>query len=109
VGKNKASLGVQYEAVLGGYGSLTPRVDAAYTPASCGDFLCTADVTTGSYTLVNSRVTYWSPKREWSLALEVTNLTNKTYYITKTDTHIGYLAGQIGMPREWALTVRKQF
>jgi iron complex outermembrane receptor protein len=109
VGKNKADIGVQYEAQLAGLGSLTPRVDASYMPGSCGDLVCTAYVQNESYTLLNGRLTYWSPKREWSLALEVTNMTNKLYYITKTYTGAGYVDGQIGMPREWALTVHKQF
>ena len=39
----------------------------------------------------------------------MTNLTNRIYYITKTNTGIGYVDGQIGMPREWAITVRRQF
>jgi iron complex outermembrane receptor protein len=109
VGKNKASVGIQYEVPMANHGSLTPRVDAAYTPAACGDLICSPDVQTAAYTLVNGRVTYWSPGRGWSLALQGTNLTNKLYYITKTSTGIGYIDGQIGMPREWALTVHKQF
>jgi iron complex outermembrane receptor protein len=109
VGKSKGSIGVQYEAPLFGRGTLTPRLDASYTPASCGDLLCSADVQNDSYTLVNGRLTYWSPKREWSVALQVTNLTDKLYYITKTNTGAGYLNGQIGMPREWAITLHKQF
>jgi hypothetical protein len=36
-------------------------------------------------------------------------MTDKLYYITKTTTGVGYIDGQIGMPREWALTLHKQF
>jgi iron complex outermembrane recepter protein len=109
VGKVRASVGVQYEMHLDTYGSLTPRVDASYTPGSCGDITCDADVQNIGYTLLNGRLTYWSPKREWSVALQVTNATNKLYYITKTNTGAGYLDGQIGVPREWAVTLRKEF
>jgi iron complex outermembrane recepter protein len=109
VGKVKASFGIQYELGLSGYGSLTPRLDASYTPSSCGNLTCDADVANQSYTLVNGRVTYWSPKRVWSLALQVTNLTDKLYYLTKAATGVGYIDGQIGAPREWALTLHKQF
>lgn len=94
---------------LNGYGSLTPRLDASYTPASCGNLTCDTDVANQFYTLVDGRVTYWSAKRVWSLALQVTNLTDKLYYITKTATGVGYIDGQIGQPREWALTLHKQF
>ncbi len=109
VGKVKASFGIQYEIGLRGHGSLTPRVDASYTPRSCGNLTCDADVENEPYTLVNGRLTYWSPQRGWSLALQVTNLTDKLYYITKTATGVGYIDGQIAPPREWALTLRKQF
>ena len=109
VGKVKASFGVQYEMDLAGSGSLTPRLDLSYTPAACGDINCTPIVSVDSYTLLNGRLTYWSPKRVWSLALQVTNMTDKVYYITKTTTGVGYVDGQIGMPREWALTLHKQF
>lgn len=109
VGKVKASFGIQYETRLADYGSLTPRLDASYTPRSCGDILCDPDVENQPYTLLNGRATYWSPEKKWSVALEVTNITNKLYYITKTNTGAGYLDGQIGMPREWAVSLRRQF
>jgi iron complex outermembrane recepter protein len=109
VGKTKASFGIQYEALTDGHGSLTPRLDASYTPASCGDLACDSFVQNQAYTLLNGHLTYWSPNKGWSLALEVTNMTNKLYYITKTYTGAYYVDGQIGMPREWALTFRKQF
>jgi iron complex outermembrane recepter protein len=109
VGKNKGDIGVQYEANLFGQGSLTPRVDVSYTPGSCGDLLCDADVQNNAYTLLNGRLTYWAPSKGWSLAMQVTNMTNRLYYITKTNTGAGYLDGQVGMPREWALTLHKQF
>jgi iron complex outermembrane receptor protein len=109
VGKNKGSIGVQYEAPLMDYGTVTPRIDVAYTPGSCGNLDCDANVQNDSYTLVNGRLTYWSPQHVWSVSGEVTNLTNRVYYITKTSTGIGYIDGQIGMPREWAVTVRRQF
>jgi iron complex outermembrane recepter protein len=109
VGMFRASLGVQDELELGGHGSLTPRLDASFTPRSCGDVTCDADVENAPYTLINGRLTYWTPNRVWSVALEITNLTNKLYYITKTNTGAGYLDGQIGMPREWSITLHRQF
>ncbi len=109
IGKNRGSVGVQYEATLANYGSLTPRVDASYWPAFCGDLLCNANVKNDAYTLLNGRLTYWAPKRGWSLALQVTNMTNKVYYLTKSNTGAGYISGQIGEPRLWAMTLNKQF
>ncbi|MGH8221287.1 MAG: TonB-dependent receptor [Steroidobacteraceae bacterium] len=109
VGKFKASLGAQYEFALGGHGSLTPRLDASFTPGSCGDVTCDADVQNSPYTLLNGRLTYWTADRLWSLAFQVTNLTNKLYFITKTNTGAGYIDGQIAPPREWAVTLQRQF
>jgi iron complex outermembrane receptor protein len=109
VGKTRASVGIQYEASLAGYGTLTPRLDASYTPRSCGNITCDPDVANVDYTLANGRLTYWSPKKEWNVSLAVTNVTNKLYYITKTNTGAGYLDGQIGMPRMWWMSVRKEF
>jgi iron complex outermembrane recepter protein len=109
VGKVKASFGAQYEQMLGNAGSLTPRIDASYTPRSCGDLACDSIVENESYTLLNGHLTYWAPGKGWSTTFEVTNITNKLYYITKTYTGLYYVDGQIGMPREWALTFRKQF
>ncbi len=109
VGKVKASLGLQYLMSLNRYGSLTPRLDASFTPRSCGNLACDPNVENESYTLVNGRLTYWSPEKKWSVALQVTNLTDKLYYITKSFTGAGYLDGQIGMPREWAVSLRRQF
>jgi iron complex outermembrane receptor protein len=109
VGKSHASFGVQYETALGGHGTLTPRIDASYTPGFCSDIGCSDYLKVAAYTLVNGRLTYWAPGHNWSAALQVTNLTNKLYYITKTYTGLSYVDGQIGMPREWAVTLHKEF
>lgn len=109
VGKFKASLGAQYELQLGSHGSLTPRLDANFTPRSCGNVTCDADVENHPYTLINGRLSYWTPQRVWGVDLEVTNLTNKLYYLTRTNTGAGYISGQIGPPREWSITVHRTF
>jgi iron complex outermembrane receptor protein len=109
IGKNRASIGVQYLVNIGNYGSVTPRVDLAYTPFSCGDLTCDADVNNPSYTVANARLTYAFSDKHWSAALQVTNLTDKIYYLSRVNTGAGYIDGQIAPPREWALTVRRDF
>ncbi|HTV78612.1 MAG TPA: TonB-dependent receptor [Steroidobacteraceae bacterium] len=109
IGKIRTSLGIQYQVSFGDYGSITPRVDAIYTPASCGDITCDADVNNSPYTLVNARLTYAFPSKKWTASFEVTNLTDKLYYLSKVNTGVGYLDGQIGAPRLWALTLRRDF
>lgn len=108
IGEWKWSLGAQYEALLGdNLGTLTPRVDVAYTPGYCGNFNCDPNVTVESYTLVNARLTWRSADEDWSVALEATNLFDKFYFLNKFATF--YVNGQPGRPREVALTVRRNF
>ncbi|MBU0555923.1 MAG: TonB-dependent receptor [Alphaproteobacteria bacterium] len=108
VGKWKWSLGAQYQADLGDAGTLTPRVDVSYTDGYCGDFLCTPIAVVDSYTLANARLTYETLDKDWSVALEVTNLFDKLVYINKF-TNAWYATAQPGLPRQWAVSVRRRF
>lgn len=108
IGDWKWSVGVQYKADLGDIGTLTPRLDASYTSGYCGDFTCTPIAIVDSYTLANARVTYETADKDWTVALEVTNLFNKLYYLNKF-TNAWYASAQPGMPRQWAVTVRRRF
>ena len=102
----KWSAGIQYEAnVLGG--TLTPRLDVSYLAGYCGDLACDPIASNDGYTLANARLTYRSPDRNWSVALEVSNLFDKYYFINKFVS--SYALGQPGAPREWSLTVRRNF
>ncbi len=114
VPKWKWTLGAQYEIPLGGsFGSLTPRIDVSYqddiySGVSYQDEFVFID----SYTLANARVTWRNPNEDLSVALEVTNLTDEYYYVTLFDLRAagaGLSKAQPGRPREWALTVRKNF
>ncbi|HTY93829.1 MAG TPA: TonB-dependent receptor, partial [Steroidobacteraceae bacterium] len=109
IGKIRASGGIQYRFPLGGSGSLTPRVDVAYTPQSCGDLGCTSVVDNPSYTVANARLTYETNDKHWNAALEVMNFTDKLYYLSRVNTGAGYIDGQIAPPREWAITLRRNF
>lgn len=108
IGDWKWSAGIQYRMELGnGIGSVTPRVDVAYTPGYCGNFNCDPNVKVDSYTLVNARLTYRSTDEDWSVALEATNLFDKYYYLNKFASF--YVNGQPGRPREVAVSVRRRF
>jgi iron complex outermembrane receptor protein len=108
IGQWKWSAGAQYQANLGNLGTLTPRVDVAYTPGYCGDFDCFPNSKVEKYTLVNARLTFETLDKDWSLALEATNLFNKYYYLNKF-VNAWYVDGQPGRPREVALTARRKF
>ncbi len=65
------------------------------------------------YTLANARLTWRDTDRAWEFALEVTNLTDKVYYGSNADLSfipvIGFSWNAPGRPREWALTVKRNF
>ena len=64
------------------------------------------------YTLLNGRLTWESPDGLWSVAGSVTNLTNKAYFYGKLALAVNSLGreqGNIAPPRQWLLTVRRNF
>ncbi len=135
--KWKWNFGAQYEMSIGSMGTLTPRIDVTYqsdiftTPLNQpGDIDPAKTAVTSlanispngaavhldrisSYTLANMRLTYKNRRGDWQASLEVTNLTNKLYYLTQFDNSEGglpgYMAAQPAMGRQWAITVRKTF
>ncbi|MEP7243331.1 MAG: TonB-dependent receptor [Gammaproteobacteria bacterium] len=107
----KWSVGMQYEIHLGTKGTLTPRVDASYQGDlyTNGNNLPTNFI--DSYTLGNARLTWRAGDEKWEAALEVTNLADKYYFLSRTDqfTGAGHSDGQPGRPREWGFTVKRKF
>jgi iron complex outermembrane receptor protein len=107
----KWSLGMQYEIKLGDLGTLTPRVDASYQGDlyTNGNNLATNRIE--SYTLGNARITWRAPEEKWEAALEVTNVTDEYYFLSRTDqfTAAGHSDGQPGRPREWGITIKRKF
>ncbi len=110
--KWKWSFGVQYEMSMGNSGSLTPRVDATYQSSIfTGPINDPLYNKINGYTVFNGRLTWRAPEGGWQTSLNVSNLTNKLYYLTLFDGHAGggYTSGQPAMPREWSVTVKKTF
>jgi iron complex outermembrane receptor protein len=111
VPETKWSLGAQYEFGIGDWGSLIPRVDVSYQ----GDLYTNgANAPTNlieSYTLVNARLTWRDAEGIWEASVEATNLTDEYYFLTRFDqfTLTGITDGQPGRPREYALTVKRNF
>lgn len=134
------SAGAQYRIDMGGYGSLTPRLDASvisrvyYIPlagdctAPMGSVACPFDraklLSTAAsgvaggldyqpgYTLLNGRITWASPDGKWSVSGAVLNLTNKVYFYGKLGLAVDSLGreqGNIAPPRQWLLSIRRDF
>ena len=107
-----ANLGAQYEVVIGNSGSITPRLDWFYTGTIYYDPRNLPLATQPSHSVFNGRITYQTADKDWSLVLSVTNLTNKFYYLSIDDFITSGLAdieGQPARPREWAITVKRNF
>jgi iron complex outermembrane receptor protein len=112
VQKWRWSIGTQYEIGLGSAGSLTPRVDvnsqSAYFSAAINR--APYNLVPGR-TLVNARLTYRDAKDVWQVSLEATNLTDRLYYDGLFDNRgsTSSIQGRPGRPREWAVTVKRNF
>jgi iron complex outermembrane receptor protein len=113
------SAGVQYGIDLGGFGTLTPRLDVAFED----DFdrnTNNVDAATGGRDifghiedrlLMNARLTYRTADENWQLSLEGKNLTDKLYYTDIFDNRgsTASIQGTPGMPRTWAVTLKHNF
>jgi iron complex outermembrane receptor protein len=111
----KWSAGVQYRADMGSAGSITPRLDVNYQAETFTGFDGVGVNRLAQYlpafTMANARVTWRNADEDVSVALEVTNLTNEYYFYSVFDqrNNNGGRIAAPARPREWALTVRKDF
>jgi iron complex outermembrane receptor protein len=110
--KWKWSFGIMYDIGLGTAGTLTPRFDAAYQ----GDiYTLSANRPSNlieAYTVANGRLTWKNFDEDLSVSLEVTNIFDEYYLLTLNDQTVGgqgYTNGQPGRPREWAVSLKKEF
>jgi iron complex outermembrane receptor protein len=113
------SIGAQYRIDMQSSGSLTPRIDVAYQ----GELTSSATVPAAgtptdlfgmieSYTLTNARLTWRNADEDLSVSLAVTNLFDEYYFVNKFDltgAGAGLIVGALGRPREWSVTVKKEF
>ena len=108
----KWAVGIQYEIDMGNSGSITPRFDLAYQGDMYANGTNRSTNLIPAYELANARLTWRNADGDLEVSGEVTNLFNQYYFLTKFDQTIagqGYVTGQPGRPREWALSMRKRF
>ena len=103
--------GIQYELLLDNAGTLTPRVDFSYQSEVFWTLENNPRSRTRPVTLVDASLRYENPNGDWAVTLAVTNLTDEFYYVTHSDLidGLGFHEGQPSRPREWSLTVRRNF
>ncbi len=106
----QGNVGVQYAFALAG-GSLTPRLDYQYQSSSFATAVNHPRNRIEHRNLVGARLTYRTGDRDWEATLAVSNLTNDFFYYSKFDIIAagGYLTGAPSRPREWSLSIRRNF
>ena len=111
ISKWQASAGAQYRAELASGAAITPRVDWSYRSDFFYNSINNAFNEVEGYNLVNARLTFDSADRNWSLSAAVTNLFDKFYYTGKAENigSFGVVTGNPGRPREWSVTLRRNF
>jgi iron complex outermembrane receptor protein len=108
----KLSFGLQNQFTLSnGRGTLTPRIDASFVDQVFANADNEPTNFIDDYPLVNARLTWESADDTWAVAVEATNLTDEYYYVTIFDLlgPAGYIHGQPGRPREYAVTLKRSF
>jgi iron complex outermembrane receptor protein len=110
--KWKASAGIQYAVDLGSSGSITPRVDYAYTGRRFQSRATFTPYYLPSYSTVNARITWRDRADKFSVTLEALNLFNDYYYTARFDAIFlptGTTFSSVGRPREFALRAKYGF
>ncbi|MEH3108364.1 MAG: TonB-dependent receptor [Sphingomonas fennica] len=108
----KWSFGAQYAIDLGGLGKLTPRYDMAYQSPIFFNAANRSSNRIAAYTVGNARLTWVNDGGDLEVSAEVTNVWDKYYLLTGFEFTLaggGFVSGQPGRPREWALSVKKKF
>lgn len=116
--QNKYNIGIQFDFPFASGASITPRVDVIYedekngfneTRANGFDF--SRPIPLDSYTLVNFNLIWRSADDDWEAKFALTNATDKEYFWNYFDISGfgGWAGGQPAPPREWALSMRRNF
>lgn len=109
--KYKWSVGAQYDYDLGP-GAITARVDGSYQSdifaAAVNEPVGKPSTVIKGYFLANGRLSYKTSDNDWQASLEVRNIFDKYYYLNVVANSPYYSAGP-GMPRTWAITLKRNF
>jgi iron complex outermembrane receptor protein len=104
------TLAAQYTWTLPNSSTLSSRADAQYQSAFFTELTNNPLGQVDGRTLLDFRLTWKSPDDAWQTTAAVTNLTNRFYYISKVFSQSPAITqGQPGAPREWLVTVRRNF
>jgi len=111
ISKWQLSAGLQYEAELASGATITPRLDWSYRSDFFYNSINNEYNRIDGYSLFNGRIAFTSPDEAWQLSANVTNIFDKFYYTGKSENigSFGVVTGNPGRPREWSVTLRREF
>jgi len=92
-------------------GTLSFRLDGSYQSKVYDNAENTSFSKVDGRFLANARITY-ARSEDWKVALEVQNLFNKYYFMSKSDVstgQLGVVTGVPGLPRTWAVSLERKF
>lgn len=107
-----ASGSIQYTADLGDSGTLTPRLDVSYQSSYYYQAINNPPFNlVEGRALANAGITYETADGNWQLRARVSNLFDKYYYVIAGENinTFGFANAVVGRPREWSLSVRREF
>ena len=104
------SFGAQYDYALKA-GMISVRFDGTYQSKIFTEAFNGPDNRVDARFLGNAKLTYTSPDKVWQVSGEVQNVFNKYYYNTIEDvkSSLGAITANPGLPRTWALTIKRTF
>src|SRR5690606_38439928 len=104
------SFGIQHDYDIGP-GTIAARFDGSYRSKIFTETTNTPWSEIDSQLLGNARLTYTTADQDWRAAFEVQNVFDKFYFLSVSDitTAQGAVTGVPGLPRTWALSVKRSF
>ena len=107
----KYNVGLQYGIHLAGGAVVTPRVDWTYQTEVYNDPSNNPLALQPAYGLLDARLTWDTPGKQWQAAVVVQNALDKVYYINKYDNSgsFGLVDGQPGRPRTAFVSIKRTF
>lgn len=94
-----------------GIGTLSPRIDWFYKDDYHNDALNTQALFQDSYDLINASISFEDMEGKWQVILSGKNLSDERYIMAgfASEDFQSIAEANFGRPREWALTVKRNF
>lgn len=111
--KFSANAELAYLFSVGSSGEIGARLNWSYTDKLFNDVLNTPELERDSLHLLGLRLSYERADSGWILAVQGNNLTDEEYIVAGNAEiaggQFGYIQGTFARPREWWVSVRKNF